>query len=45
MMLRDIKYFHNPEKSTGSVTTILGCDVVIVGSGQATIALPMGTTW
>ena len=40
-----VKNFHTPEKSIGSVMTIVGCDVVIVGSGQAIITLPMGTSW
>lgn len=44
-ILREIKYFHTFEKSNGNVITSDGRDMVIAGSGQATIALPMGTTW
>ena len=41
--LREIQYFQTIEKSSVSVMTIVGHDAVIVGSSQATIALPMGT--
>ena len=40
MILREIKYFHSLEKSSGNIMTIVGCDGVIVGFGQAIIALP-----
>ena len=43
MVLREIKYFQTLEKSSGNIMTIVGHDGVIVGSGQAIIALPMGT--
>lgn len=42
-ILREMKYFQTLKKSNGSVMTIAGRDTVIVGSGQATITLPMGT--
>ena len=42
-ILREIKYFHTLTKSKGNVTTIAGRDAIIVGSGKATIILPMGT--
>ena len=42
-ILREIKYFQTLTKSKGNVTTIAGRDAVIVGSGRATIILPMGT--
>ena len=43
MILREIKYFQTLEKSSGNIMTIVGRDGVIVGSGQAIIALPRGT--
>ena len=42
-ILREIKYFQTLTKSKGKVTTIVGRDAVIVGSGRAIIILPMGT--
>ena len=42
-ILRESLYFQTLKKSKGNVTTIAGRDAVIVGSGQATITLPMGT--
>ena len=43
-ILRDDKYFESIQKSLGSIMTIAGCGPKIVGSGRATIVLPMGTT-
>jgi hypothetical protein len=43
-ILREIKYFQTLTKNRGNVLTIAGRDAVIVGSGQATSILPMGTT-
>ena len=43
-ILRDDKYFESIKKSPGSVITIAGSGPKIVGSGRATIVLPMGTT-
>jgi hypothetical protein len=42
-ILRELKYFQTLKKSKGNVTTIAGRDAIIVGSGRATIVLPMGT--
>jgi hypothetical protein len=42
-ILRETKYFQTLTKSQGNVLTIAGCDATIVGSGCATITLPMGT--
>jgi hypothetical protein len=42
-ILREIKYFKTLKKRDGKVLTIAGRNVVIVGSGRATITLPMGT--
>jgi hypothetical protein len=42
-ILRELKYFQTLKKSKGNVTTIVGCDAIIVGSGRATIVLLMGT--
>jgi hypothetical protein len=42
-ILRRIKYFQTLKKRDEKVLTITGRDVVIVGSGPATITLPMGT--
>ena len=43
MILREIKYFQTLEKSSENFMTTVGRDGVIVGSGQAIIALPRGT--
>ena len=43
MILREMKYFQTLKKSNESVMTIAGRHTVIVGSGQATITLHMGT--
>ena len=42
-VLREIKYFQTLTKREGNVLTIAGRNATIVGSGRATIALPMGT--
>ena len=42
-ILRKSTYFQTLKKSKRNVTTIAGCDAVIVGSGRATVTLPMGT--
>jgi hypothetical protein len=42
-ILREIKYFRTLKKKEGNIMTINGKDTVIVGSGRATITLPMGT--
>ena len=42
-ILREIKYFQTLTKKEGNIMTIAGRDALIVGSGQATITLPMGT--
>ena len=42
MILREVKYFQTLEKSSGNSVTIVGRDRVILGSGQAIIALPRG---
>jgi hypothetical protein len=42
-ILREIKYFQTLKKKDGNIMTINGKDTGIVGSGRATITLPMGT--
>jgi len=42
-IFREIKYFQTLTKKEGNIMTIAGRDALIVGSGQATITLPMGT--
>jgi peptide/histidine transporter 3/4 len=42
-LLREIKYFQNLKKREGNIMTIAGRHALIVGSGRATITLPMGT--
>ena len=42
-ILRETKYFQNLTKKQGNVLTIAGRDAMIVGTGRATIVLPMGT--
>ena len=42
-VLREIKYFQTLTKREGNVLPIAGRDAIIVGSGRATIILPMGT--
>jgi hypothetical protein len=41
-ILREIKYFQTLTRRTGNILIIAGCDMNIVGSGRATIVLPMG---
>ena len=43
-LLWEIKYFQTLTKNKGNVLTIAGRDAVIVGTGRATIMLPMGTS-
>lgn len=43
-ILRETKIFQSISKNTGSLTTIAGSDTCIIGSGRATITLPMGIT-
>ena len=40
-ILRATKYFQTLTKKSGNVLTIVGRDATIVGSGRATITLPM----
>jgi hypothetical protein len=40
-ILRETKYFQTLTKRTGNILTIVGRDICIVGSGKATIILPM----
>jgi hypothetical protein len=40
---REVKFFQTLTKRQGQVLTIAGRDATIVGSGRATIVLPMGT--
>jgi hypothetical protein len=42
-ILREMKYFQTLKKREGNIMTIAGRDALIVGSGRATIILPMGT--
>ena len=42
-ILREMKYFQTLKKREGNIMTIAGRDALIVGSGRATITLPMGT--
>jgi hypothetical protein len=42
-ILKEIKYFQTLIKNKGNILTIVWRDAVIVGSGWATIMLPMGT--
>jgi peptide/histidine transporter 3/4 len=37
-----MKYFQTLKKREGNIMTITSCDALIVGSGRATITLPMG---
>jgi len=40
-ILRETKYFHTLTNRQGNVLTIAGRDATIIGSGRATIILPM----
>ena len=42
-ILREMKYFQNLKKREGDIMTIAGRDALVVGSGRATITLPMNT--
>jgi hypothetical protein len=42
-ILRETKFFKTLTKRKGNVLTIVGPNATIVGSGRATIVLPMGT--
>ena len=42
-ILREMKYFQTLKQREGNIMTIASRDVLIVGSGRATITLPMGT--
>jgi hypothetical protein len=42
-ILRETKYFQTLTKMMGNILTIARGDAQIVGSGRATITLPMGT--
>ena len=42
-ILRKVRYFQTLTKREGMVLTIAGRDAMIVGSGRATIVIPMGT--
>ena len=42
-ILRETKYFQTLLKKPGNIMTIAGSDALIVGTGRATIVLPMGT--
>ena len=42
-ILRETKYFQTLTERQGNVLTIAGRDAMIVGTGKATITLPMGT--
>ena len=42
-ILMETKYFQTLTKKQGNVLTIAGRDATIVGTGRATIVLPMGT--
>jgi hypothetical protein len=42
-ILREIKYFQTLTRRIENILTIAGCDINIVGFGQVTIVLPIGT--
>ena len=42
-ILKDSKFFHTLADKGGNVTTIENYNVLIVGSGKASLILPMGT--
>nr|AAK91878.1 Putative copia-type pol polyprotein [Oryza sativa]AAP52115.1 retrotransposon protein, putative, Ty1-copia subclass [Oryza sativa Japonica Group] len=41
--LKETRYFHTLTKKTGNIMTIAGSNAHIVGTGSATLVLPMGT--
>ena len=43
MILRETKYFQTLTKKNGNIMTIAGSNAHIVGTGSATLVLPMGT--
>ena len=42
MILRETKYFQTLTKKNGNIMTIAGSNAHIVGTGSATLVLPMG---
>ena len=42
-ILEEVKFFQTLTNREGQILTIAGHDAMIVGSGRATIILPMGT--
>ena len=42
-ILRETKYFQTLTKKNGNIMTIAGSNAHIVGTGSATLVLPMGT--
>jgi hypothetical protein len=42
-ILRETKYFQTLTKKSGNIMTIAGSNAHIVGTGSATLVLPMGT--
>lgn len=42
-ILRETRYFHTLTKKTGNIMTIAGSNAHIVGTGSATLVLPMGS--
>jgi hypothetical protein len=42
-ILREFKYFQTLKKRNGYISTIVGRDTVIVGTGRAIFTIPNGT--
>jgi hypothetical protein len=42
-ILRETRYFQTLAKKSGNIMTITGSNAHIVGTGSATLVLPMGT--
>ena len=42
-ILRETRYFQTLTKKSGNIMTIAGSNAHIVGTGSATLILPMGT--